>query len=207
MNAGQRTWLETVSPLSYANPFLPERIQLERSVLGSEFLEDETVWSYRLNNPNARANIGRIMARLDPLMELLRGRLREGIAAGEHDLQLYEDAVLHLLYQRSYRQFYETGFGTEAAAATPGRWKFYTQFLTDWGQWARAAPHLRVLPPDPASVRIHFSRHHRQLDARSATARLYLAIHFHARYPPLPADALRADGRVRDVDHGSLGDG
>src|ERR1051325_5253135 len=125
MNTTQRTWLEAVSPLSYANPFLPERIELERRILGGEFLEDETVWSYRLNNINSRVNIGRIMARLDPLLEQLRSRLREGVSAGEHDLQLYEDAVLHLLYQRSYPKFYETGFGAEAGAATPGRWKFY----------------------------------------------------------------------------------
>jgi len=132
MNTAQRTWLQAVSPLSYANPFLPERIELERKVLGSEFLEDETVWSYRLNNPNSRVNIARIMARLDPLLEQLRGRLRDGLGAAGHDLQLYEDAVLHLLYQRSYPKLYETGFGAETAAATPGRWKFYSQFLADW---------------------------------------------------------------------------
>src|SRR5438270_12296253 len=118
MNTPQRIWLEAVSPLSYANPFLPERIELESKVLGNEFLADETVWSYRLDNPNSRVNIGRIMARLDPLLEQLRSRLREGVAAGEHDLQLYEDAVLHLLYQRSYPKFYETGFGAESEAAT-----------------------------------------------------------------------------------------
>ena len=64
MNTPQRIWLEAVSPLSYANPFLPERIELESKVLGNEFLADETVWSYRLDNPNSRVNIGRIMVLL-----------------------------------------------------------------------------------------------------------------------------------------------
>jgi transcriptional regulator with AAA-type ATPase domain len=130
MTSDQRTWMEAVSPLSYANPFLPERVQLERAVLGNEFVEGEPVWSYRLDDPNARVNIARMMARLEPLLEQLCARLRAGVAPSEHDLALYEDAVLHVLYQRSYRHFYEGSFGS--AASSPGRWRFYAQFLSDW---------------------------------------------------------------------------
>ena len=132
MNSEQRAWMEAVSPLSYANPFLPERVQMERAVLGSDFLEGEPVWSYRLDDPNARVNIGRMMARLEPLLEQLCTRLRAGLAPDEHDLSLYEDAVLHLLYQRSYRHFFEAGFGAAASAPASGRWRFYTTFLADW---------------------------------------------------------------------------
>ena len=130
MTAEQRTWMEAVSPLSYANPFLPERVQLERAVLENEFVEGEAVWSYRLDDPNARVNIARMMARLEPLLEQLCVRLRAGLIPGEHDLSLYEDAVLHVLYQRSYGNFYDGSFGPTASA--PGRWRFYTQFLADW---------------------------------------------------------------------------
>src|SRR5215510_5007492 len=117
LTAGERTWLEAVSPLSYANPFLPERIRMERAVLGSEFVEGEPVWSYRPGDPHARENIRRIMSKLEPLMEELRVRLRNGAAWRDRDLHLYEDAVLHLLYQRSYPNFYETCFGAEAVPA------------------------------------------------------------------------------------------
>ena len=41
-----------------------------------------------------------------PVLEQLRERLREGVAAREPDLVLYEDAVLHLLYTRYYQNFY-----------------------------------------------------------------------------------------------------
>src|SRR5215472_8610407 len=93
LSDSERNWLEAVSPLSYANPFLPERIQMERAVLGDEFVEGEPVWSYRMGNPDSRVNIARIMARLDPVLEQLQRRLRSGAAASERDLQLYEDAA------------------------------------------------------------------------------------------------------------------
>src|SRR5258707_1282837 len=132
MTAEQRTWMQAVSPLSYANPFLPERVQLERAILGSEFVEGESVWSYRLDDPHARVNITRMMARLDPLLEQLCARLRGGVIPSEDARALYEAAVLPLLSQRSYRHFYEGSFGADAASSSPARWRFYTQFLTDW---------------------------------------------------------------------------
>lgn len=135
LTAGQRLLLQGVSRLGYANPFLPERVECERAVLGAEFVEGEPVWSYRAEHPEPRANVWRIAARLEPLMEQLRGRLLrgpEGAAAREQDLVLYEDGALHLLYQRCYAQFYDAGFGPGAAQPGAGRWRFYNQFLADW---------------------------------------------------------------------------
>jgi DNA-binding NtrC family response regulator len=122
--------LEAVGQLAYANPFLPERVECERAVLGSEFVEGEPVWSYRAEHPEPRENVARIAAKLEPLMEQLRGRLRSGARASEHELGLYEDAVLHVLYHRNYPHFLEAGFG--AAQTDPGRWRFYNAFLADW---------------------------------------------------------------------------
>jgi transcriptional regulator with PAS, ATPase and Fis domain len=44
---------------------------------------------------------------------------------------LYEDALLHLLYQRYYQRFYEASFGARTAEG-PARWRFYEEFLADW---------------------------------------------------------------------------
>src|SRR5215471_20619016 len=90
LTPSERCWLELVSPLSYANPFLPDRIRLERAILGNEFVEGEPVWSYRVGDPHARVNIGRIMARLEPFLEELRGRLVEDASPRDRDLNLYE---------------------------------------------------------------------------------------------------------------------
>ncbi len=126
--ADQRRMLEAVSRLAYCNPFLPERVQLERAVLGDEFEEGEPVWSQQVDDPDRpRPNVYRIAARIEPLIGQLRSRLLTGAAAREPDLVLYEDAVLSVIYQRYYERFLKA---PETASSV--RWRFYTQFLADW---------------------------------------------------------------------------
>jgi transcriptional regulator with AAA-type ATPase domain len=130
MNTTQRTFLENISRFAYTNPFLPERVECERALLGAEFVEGEPVWSYRAEHPEPRANVWRIHSRLEVVIEELRARLDAGARAREHDLALYEDAVLQVLYQRCYQKFFDAGFGAEQS--NPARWRFYSTFLADW---------------------------------------------------------------------------
>ncbi|HTS29381.1 MAG TPA: sigma 54-interacting transcriptional regulator [Bryobacteraceae bacterium] len=132
LSASQRSLLKAVSQLGYCNPFLPERVELERAALGAEFVEGEPVWSFHVDNPGPRENHWRIQGRLEPAAEQARERLLEGADASESDLVLYEDAVLSLLYTRYYRDLYEAGFGLAAGKNDPGRWKFYTRFRDDF---------------------------------------------------------------------------
>jgi transcriptional regulator with AAA-type ATPase domain len=122
--------LESISNISYANPFLPERVSHERAVLGDEFVEGEPVWSYRLEQPGPRENVWRIYRKLEPLAEDLRNRLYRGARPREQDLVLYEDAVLHLLYTRYYQNFYDAAFGFATGAGN--RWRFYSSYRADW---------------------------------------------------------------------------
>jgi len=136
LSASERALLRSVSQLGYCNPFLPERVELERAVLGDEFVEGEPVWSYRAEQPGPRENVGRIVRRVEPLLAQLRDRLRavEGVRAD--DLVLYEDAVLHVLYTRYYQNFYDAGFGAGAAVENrAARWRFYGNFLLDWQRY------------------------------------------------------------------------
>ena len=127
LSGEERRALEAVSRLAHCNPFLPERVACERAVLGTEFVEGEPVWSYRADQPGPRENVWRIYHRIEPLAEQLRTRMQAGAVPREHDLALYEDCVLHLLYTRYYRNFYEAETGKG-----PARWRFYGNFLADW---------------------------------------------------------------------------
>src|SRR5215510_13334612 len=100
LTAAQRRTLEAVSALGYCNPFLPERVELEKAALGAEFVEGEPVWSYRAEQPGPRENVWRLYRKIEPLLDEIQSRLRDGAAASERDLSLYEDAVLYLLYTR-----------------------------------------------------------------------------------------------------------
>ena len=129
MSPGERSFLSAVSQLAYCNPFLPERITYERDALGADFIEGEPVWSLPVDEPDRpRANVWRIVERLEKVTETVRQRLPDA-QAGKALLLLYEDAVIHLLYQRYYRRFYEASFNPDSHA---GRWRFYHDFLNDW---------------------------------------------------------------------------
>ena len=136
LSAPQRALLRSVSELAYCNPFLPERVQLERAVLGAEFHEGEPVWSQQVEDPERpRENVWRIAAKLEQVVEQARADLQES------DRPLYEDAALHLLYQRYYPKFFAAGFGPQAGS--PGRWRFYHDFLADWNHFRLPAANAR----------------------------------------------------------------
>jgi transcriptional regulator with AAA-type ATPase domain len=125
ISSTQRHVLSAFAQLGYCNPFLPDRIRLERAVLGKEFVvEGEPVWSYRAEQPGPRENVWRAQRRVEPIVEEACLRLS---AANQPDLVLYEDAVLHLLYNRYYTQFLEAG--RPEARST---YRFYRDFLSDW---------------------------------------------------------------------------
>jgi transcriptional regulator with AAA-type ATPase domain len=134
LSGNERAFLRTVSQLAYCNPFTPERVEIERAALGADFFEGEPVWSLPVDQPERpRANVWRVVERLEPLMEQLRARLS---SARREDWSLYEDSVLHLLYQRYYSRVAQAGAG-------PGRWRFYEEFLADWGHF---------FPPDGVAL-------------------------------------------------------
>jgi DNA-binding NtrC family response regulator len=127
LTPSQRSLLQAASQLNYCNPFLPERVEFERAALGAEFQEGEPVWSQQVDDPERpRVNVWRVAERLEPVVDQLRARLGEGVDAREQDLVLYEDAVLHVLYQRYYHSFFE------AKKHDMARWRFYNNFLADW---------------------------------------------------------------------------
>jgi MoxR-like ATPase len=131
LSAAERRFLRTISQFAHCNPFLPEHNQLEREALGPAYLEGEPVWSQDVDDPERpRANVWRIVELLSPMVDQLRARLASGVPAQDQDLVLYEDAVLHLLYQRFYKHFFAASFG--ATVNEPGRWHFYRDYLKDW---------------------------------------------------------------------------
>jgi transcriptional regulator with AAA-type ATPase domain len=129
LSAAERTFLKAVSQFAYCNPFLPEHTEFERAVLGRDFLEGEPVWSQQVKHPEKpRENVWRIFKKLEPLTIDLRRRLAEGSSPRREDLVLYEDAVLHLLYQRYYPKFYAANISRPFVT----RWAFFNQYRDDW---------------------------------------------------------------------------
>src|SRR5437667_6816888 len=152
LSRSERSFLHAVSQLAYCNPFLPERVECERAALGGDFVEGEPVWSLPVDQPERpRANVWRIVERLKPMAEQLRGRLRARPAAPREDLALYQDAILHLLYQRYYSRLFEAEFGQATRLPHSGAWHFYREFLVDW-RYFYGLDGVTFQPLDPCHV-------------------------------------------------------
>jgi transcriptional regulator with AAA-type ATPase domain len=130
INASERAFLKAVVQFAYCNPFLPEHTEFERAVLGPDFIAGEPVWSQQVNDPEKpRENVWRIFKKLEPLANDLRRRLQEGASPRTDDLVLYEDAILHLLYQRYYPKFYTAGL---PGKRTVTHWAFFHDYHQEW---------------------------------------------------------------------------
>jgi transcriptional regulator with AAA-type ATPase domain len=115
-------FLRAAAALAYANPFSPERVEMERAALGSEFVPGDPIWSVSVADPErVRPNIWRIQEKLGPALEAVRERLLRA----EGDFALYEECVHSLLYQRYYENF----------AHANGNWAFYRKFAADWAHF------------------------------------------------------------------------
>lgn len=92
-------FLQSLGELAYANPFLPERIALERVALGEEFdARQPAVWARRSDLESHDRNVALLAARTREVVDRARSAMAKGSRAGEVELRLYEDGALYLLY-------------------------------------------------------------------------------------------------------------
>lgn len=139
----ERAFLETAARLSYANPFLAERVELERAALGPAFVASGPVWSALVNQPDTvRPNVVRLHERLVPAIEAAREKLASAGEATREEVTIYEECVHSMLYQRYYGAFLkaERNYG------------FYRAFLQDWNRLCRIPNRPMESDLDPAHV-------------------------------------------------------
>src|SRR5689334_11629410 len=98
--AAERHFAENVTAISYCNPFLPERIQLEERALGEQFVSTHLVWSRHLDWERERANVQLLGERAAVVAEACRAKLAAGEKGSRADIGLYEDLVNYVLYDR-----------------------------------------------------------------------------------------------------------
>jgi hypothetical protein len=140
-----RPFLEAVSKLAYANPFLPEMVNGEREALGSEFAQKEAVWNFTVEDPErVHTNSWRILDRLEKLLPELRLSLGQGVRPTPKELSLYEDALLYRFYFAYYDRMHEAAF--RKTPQSPARWVFYREFRDEWRHYFEM-PGIQM-PPD-----------------------------------------------------------
>ena len=126
----ERTLAREIAGLAFANPFLDERIEHERRIVGDAYVESQPYWSL-LPDLDRKSNIDRIDAICASLVEALHARLRSGVRATKDDLQLYDEVVIYFLYER-YR---ETILGFIEQDDANARAVFYSRFRADVAEY------------------------------------------------------------------------
>ena len=96
-----RDTVEAFQAIDYANPFLPERVELERGILGAAYTEIGAARSRLPDAPGLSPNYEPLLARAEALLEGARVKLsRSSARATETELERYEDLALYTLYHR-----------------------------------------------------------------------------------------------------------
>jgi transcriptional regulator with AAA-type ATPase domain len=90
--------VRAIAQLVYCNPFLPERLHLERQILGDAAARRDEVWHPRDAAESASRNLRPIGERARLLAEEIRGRLMDGAHAEPAEIALYQDLCIYVLY-------------------------------------------------------------------------------------------------------------
>ena len=124
--------LERISAILHCNPFLTERRNAERALLGSRYVEGEPFQSVAVEDPYRKgANYPLVTAHMEATLTSLRERLAAGAEASERVLSLYEDSVIMLLYRRHVESLQDVIEAIEAGSRSGVR-SLYTRFLSHW---------------------------------------------------------------------------
>ena len=123
---------EAIGALAFCNPFLPERVELERRLLGSTFVAIAPVWSADPRLLSDNVNVAAIRRLAEELATTARRRAMEGARALPEEWGTYDELVLHVLFYR-----YEDVVFRELAATPAGasggsdRVPYYPAFRDD----------------------------------------------------------------------------
>ncbi len=95
----EQAFARAVGELGAGNPFLPERLEAERTALGDAFDLTGTLWESPAE-PEPAPNVVAIAARVTALADAARARLAGGARPRGEEVACYEDLVLYALYER-----------------------------------------------------------------------------------------------------------
>lgn len=128
----ERTCAEAFVNLSYCNPFLPERIEYERLILGEDFAGADEAWHKHADEAVERPNVSLLTQRAMVLADAVHDRIAEGKRPDESERRLYEDIVLYYLFNKYTEPFSQYVLDLEQGkAASDSLAAVYDRFRED----------------------------------------------------------------------------
>ncbi len=125
-NDAERGIAEAIAALNYTNPFTPERISLEKTILKDHYREKGVVWSTKAQPDFKDANVPRIQVITEKLAITARRRLTEKrLKLSTHELETYENLIVYYLFEEFRQEMVEAVL----SAPEPRSFRFYNRFL------------------------------------------------------------------------------
>ncbi len=102
LSANEWRVAEAIAGIGYVNPFLPERIELEKQALGKDFVNFQPFLQYRpdCSVSDMFPNVPALCKRSEQLLVKMLAKLLAQEPATDHELEVYENLVLYQLYER-----------------------------------------------------------------------------------------------------------
>ena len=122
---------KAISNLTFCNPFHPLRIKYEEEVLGKDFVERDFAWNRKIDLEGEHPNIDKLEELTKQLVENARNKLVLSEKFPGTDIQIYEDMVIYILYNKYYLKFDEFIPGTERSKSKQNKITFYKEFVND----------------------------------------------------------------------------
>lgn len=146
-----RTAAERLTRLAYTNPFLPERVNLERQILGRDFesappvLHREAGFRFDVLHPN----IAKLNAVTRRVVERARERLLATPSPEAAELQLYGDVCLFSLYLLIETDL-DVRVGSTAAIARSSDWSdCWRRFSPEFDRLLKISGRSSIVPHTP----------------------------------------------------------
>lgn len=98
---GELKTAEAVAALNYTNPFMPERVKLEKTILGDKHREHGSVWNVHSRSGDSKLNIEGIADIAEELTLKIYQRISGGkVKPDKAEFGLYEDVVIYHLFEK-----------------------------------------------------------------------------------------------------------
>lgn len=98
---GELKTAKAVAALNYTNPFMPERVALEKVILGNKHREHGPVWNVHSRNGDSKLNILGIGGVAEDLTLKAYQRLSRGnVKPDKAEFGVYEDVVIYHLFEK-----------------------------------------------------------------------------------------------------------
>ena len=140
--SAQRQKAIILSAITYANPFDPKRIAMERKALGKRFKGNHAIWSYQTDEDD--------LHNIDVLHQMVQGLVgvaRDGLANGKEpdagELGLYEDMVFYILYESVRQELERWLTNPELMTDIPAVRKVYNNLKKDYDHYFKS-PQFKI---------------------------------------------------------------